>query len=241
VELAPHPIDIDLGAFLDADDEGHLQLRKQGEQGHIGKATVGRHPDPSASNHADHPAQDPPNPRQLIALHAPFQHRRVIRPPVDGYGSPTDNERDNQQVLIGFSRPVDGQPHGTLGGQLDEGLQQHGIGQVPWLKPLIVQQPRQAFGRGFLIAKVAGQLRLTARLLVNDRGNKVTQPFALMTVCPRQHIRDILVKASSRRVLSFHSPRLSQGHMPWLLVTYKKCPDMSLLSRVDLLLKWRRV
>ena len=43
-----------------------------------------------------------------------------------------------------------------VAGQLREGLQEHGIGQVPRLQPLVVQQARQAFDRGFLVAQAAG-------------------------------------------------------------------------------------
>jgi hypothetical protein len=96
-----------------------------------------------------------------------------------------------------------------MGRELDEGLQEHRIGQVPWLQALIVQQARQPLRRGFLIAKAASQLGLTAGLLVNKGLHKVPNGFALMAMCPGQHILDIMVETSSRRVLSFHLPRLA--------------------------------
>src|SRR5439155_19926422 len=40
-----------------------------------------------------------------------------------------------------------------------------------------------------------------------------------MTVCPRQHKRDIIAQTSRLRVLRCHTQRLSQELSPWLLVT----------------------
>ena len=96
-----------------------------------------------------------------------------------------------------------------MGRELDERLQQDGVRQVPGLQSFIVEQPRLAPGRGLRIAKAAGQLGLTARLLVNHGLHKVPDAFALMAMCPGQHILDIMVQTSSRRVLSFHIPRLA--------------------------------
>src|SRR2546427_10944147 len=62
-------------------------------------------------------------------------------------------------------------------------------------------------------------LGLTGRLLLNDRRDEVTDRFELMTVCPRQHKRDIIAQTSRLRVLRCHTQRLSQELSPWLLVT----------------------
>jgi hypothetical protein len=82
--------------------------------------------------------------------------------------------------------------------ELDEGLQEDGVSQVPGFQALVMEQPRQAFGRRLLIAKAAGQLGLTASLLVNDGRYKVPDGFALMALCPGQHRHDIIVETSSR-------------------------------------------
>src|SRR5712691_5032117 len=63
------------------------------------------------------------------------------------------------------------------------------------------------------------QLGLTGRLLLNERRDEVTDRFELMTMCPRQHKRDIIAQTSRLRVLRCHTPRLSQELSPWLLVT----------------------
>ena len=96
-----------------------------------------------------------------------------------------------------------------MGWKLDEGLQEDGVSQVPWLQPCVVEQPRQALGRRLLIAKAAGQLSLAAGLLVNDRVHKVPDGFALMAMGPGQHLHNIIIETSSRRVWSFHIPRLA--------------------------------
>ena len=43
-----------------------------------------------------------------------------------------------------FDGPVDGQPDWPMGRELDEGLQEDSVRQVPRLQPCVVEQPRQA-------------------------------------------------------------------------------------------------
>jgi hypothetical protein len=88
-----------------------------------------------------------------------------------------------------------------MSGQLAQGLEEHGIGQVVWFQALVVEQARQTFRCRFLVAKSARQLGLTAALLVNNRRDKVAKGFALMPVCSGQHRHDIVVETSSPRVL----------------------------------------
>jgi hypothetical protein len=112
-------------------------------------------------------------------------------------------------MLLPFDSPVNGQPDWTMGRELDEGLQEDGVSQVPWLQPCVVEQPRQALGRRLLIPKAAGQLGLTAGLLSNNGLDKAPDGFALMPMCPGQHLHNIIIETSSRRVLSFHIPRFA--------------------------------
>ena len=184
VELPPHACDTELGALLHADHERHPQVGQQREQRRIGEAPIRRDPHPTASDLADDARHGSANHRACIALHAAFEHRRIIGPPIEGYSAPAHNERDDQQMLVPFDRPVDGKAYWPMSRELDEGLQEHRIRQVAWLQPFVVEQPRQAFGRRFLIAKAAGQLGLAAGLLVNDRVYKVPNGFALMAMSP---------------------------------------------------------
>src|SRR5713101_9122684 len=77
-------------------------------------------------------------------------------------------------------------------------------------QPLVRQQAREAFDRRLLIAQAAGQLGLVAGLFLNDRVHKDRNPFELLPMCPGQHGRDLLLEASSPRVLVWHTPRLSR-------------------------------
>src|SRR5229473_6111582 len=73
-----------------------------------------------------------------------------------------------------------------------------------------MQQARQAFDRRLLVTQAAGQLGLGAGLFLNDRVHKGRDPFELMPMCPGEYVRDILLEASSPRVLGCHNPRLSR-------------------------------
>jgi hypothetical protein len=83
--------------------------------------------------------------------------------------------------------------------ELDQRLQEDGIRPVPGLEPFVVEQPRQALGRRLLIPKAAGQLGLTAGLLVNNGLHNIPDGFALMAMGPGQHIHNIIIETSSRR------------------------------------------
>src|SRR5262249_61881369 len=97
-----------------------------------------RPPPPPAPSLVEAPRHAPPNPREFIALHPTFEYRRIIGAPVDGHSPPAHDERDDQQVLVPFDRPIDGQPDGAMRRELDKGLEQHGIGAMAWLQPFIM-------------------------------------------------------------------------------------------------------
>ena len=113
-------------------------------------------------------------------------------------------------MLLPFNRPVEGQAHFAFRWQLPQCLRQHGVGQAVRSQPRVMQQTRQAFERRLLIAQAAGQLGLGAGLFLNNRAHKGRNPFELMPMCPGEHLRYILLKASSPRVLVCHNPRLSR-------------------------------
>jgi hypothetical protein len=89
-------------------------------------------------------------------------------------------------MLVPCDRPIDGQADRALPWQLTPGWQEYSCGQVTRIKARIMEQARQAFGRGFLVAEATGQLGLTARLLVNNRLHKISDGFVLMAMCPGQ-------------------------------------------------------
>src|SRR5262249_55226044 len=145
----------------------------------------------------------------FIALHAAFAHRGVIGPPRDGHGAPAHEQRSNPQVRVPFDGPGNGQPAGAVGRELDEGLQEDGGSQGPGLQPFVVEQPRPALGRRLLMPKAAGPWGLTAGLLGNNSRYKVPDALALMAMCPGQHIHNIMIEPSRRRVWRSHTSRLA--------------------------------
>jgi hypothetical protein len=58
-----------------------------------------------------------------------------------------------------------------------------------------MNEPRQSFGRCFLVAEGTGQLRLIAGLLLSDRDYKGSDRLDLMTMCARPQISDIVNSA----------------------------------------------
>ena len=84
--------------------------------------------------------------------------------------------------------------------ELDKCLQEDGLRQVPGLQPFVVEQPRPALGRRLLLPKAAGQLGLTAGLLVKNGWHKIPDGLALMAMGPGQHIPNIIIETRSRRV-----------------------------------------
>jgi hypothetical protein len=88
-------------------------------------------------------------------------------------------------------------------------VEQHRIGQVPRLQTRVMHQARQPLRGGFLMAKAAGQLGLTAGLLGDDCPHEIPDAFALMAMCPGQPLSDRIVETNRRRVLSSHIPRLA--------------------------------
>src|SRR5437762_8595985 len=63
------------------------------------------------------------------------------------------------------------------------------------------------------------QLCMRGIMLLNERRDEVIDRFELMTVCPRQHKRDIIAQTSRLRVVRCHTQRFSQELSPGLLVT----------------------
>jgi hypothetical protein len=173
-----------------AGDQGpqgiHLHVGQQGAQRHIGEPTVCRHVHPTTAYLPEDARHGPAKHREFIALHAAFAHRRIIGAPRDGHGAPAHNQRDDEQMPVSFDGPVEGQPARAMRRELDKGVQQDGVSQVPGLQSCVVEQPRPALGRCLLIAKATGQLGLTAGLLGNNGPYKVPDGFTLMAMCPGQ-------------------------------------------------------
>jgi len=111
-----------VSGFFDADHERHPQVGQQGEQRHIGEAPICRDPHATASDLPDDARHGSANHREFIALHTTFEYPRIIGAPGDRHGTPAHDERDDQQVLVPFDRPIDGQPDGAMRREWDERL-----------------------------------------------------------------------------------------------------------------------
>ena len=69
------------------------------------------------------------------------------------------------------------------------------IGEVSGLEPCVMNEPRELFGGGFLIALRACQFGLIACLFVNDRKDELGDRLDLMAMRPRHHLFDKLFYA----------------------------------------------
>lgn len=76
----------------------------------------------------------------FVAMHPAFEYILVIGAPVDRDTTPTDDERNNEQVLPVFGRPVDRDAHFAAERHLPQGLMGNAFGQPLRRQPLIVQQ-----------------------------------------------------------------------------------------------------
>lgn len=233
-QLAPLPLPAHFGPALHPDNELATQSGQHVHHGHIRKAPISSDEHPPLPNRALDPREHAPKDGRLIATHPPFQDARVVGAPIDLHCPSACDQRDHQQMLPPFQRPVDGQAHFPRCGQLLQGLGQNRIGQAVRLQPWIMQQARQAFDRSFLIPLAAGQFRLVARLFLQDRAHKGRDPFPLMPMCPGQHFCDIVLEASRPRVLVCHDASLARvptrDYSP---------PNECVLTSVCLVVLWR--
>jgi hypothetical protein len=74
-------------------------------------------------------------------------------------------------------------------------LQAKPFGEGSGLEPWVVNEPRELFGGGLLIALRARQFGLIVRLFVNDRMDELDDRLDLMPMRPRHHLFDNLFHA----------------------------------------------
>src|SRR5262245_10990837 len=99
-------------------------------------------------------------------------------------------------MLVSFARPINRQSYTACARDLiGQDLQAKPFGEVFRLKPWVVNEPRELFGGGFLIALRARQFSLIARLFVNDRKYELGDRLDLMAMRPRRHLFDKLFHA----------------------------------------------
>ncbi len=210
VEFAPLPMPTDFDRAFDANDKPHAQLLEQRKQRFVGKSAISGQPDAPPLDGLKDQLEGPFDDGPFIPMHPALEHRLVVSAPVNRDSAPPDDQRNNEQVLFVFSRPIDGDANFAVRRHLAERLMSNAFGQPFWRQPLIVEQPREPFAGGLLVALRARELRLAAGLFVKNRRDEDRQRLELMRVCPGQGFFDIVMDACQVRV-SFHGRRrLSQ-------------------------------
>jgi hypothetical protein len=98
---------------------------------------------------------------QFIAFRPAFENCLRVGAPEDRHRSVSDDQGDGQQALIIFGRPVDRDPDFASARQLFERLSAEPFGKIHGIQAFVMNQTRQAFHGGFLIALRARQLSLS--------------------------------------------------------------------------------
>ena len=109
LEIAPHSLKEDFGAVFDPDDVFNPQVFKQLRQLHIGKAAICCNAQTATAQTLLEAANDTLDDRHFITPHTSFQDLGRIGPPINRQGAPACHKRDNQQMMVAFNRPINGQ------------------------------------------------------------------------------------------------------------------------------------
>jgi hypothetical protein len=156
IEFAPLSPEADFDTAFDADHKAYAQLLKKRKQRLVCKSAIGREPDATRFDVLKDQCERLFDHGALIQMHPAFEHILVISAPVNRDGASTDNQRDDEQVLLIFGRPVDGKADFTERLDLAQSLMSDAFGQPFRREPLIVNQSRELFAGRFLVALRAG-------------------------------------------------------------------------------------
>src|SRR5215813_992242 len=210
IEFAPLSAEADFDAALDPDHKAHAQLLEKRKQRLVSEPTIRREPDATRLDVLKDQFERSFDHGALIQMHSAFEHILVVSAPVNRDGPSTDYQRDGKQVLLIFGRPINGEADLSEPWDLAERLVRNTFGQPLRREPLVMNQSREPFASGFLIALCARQLRLAAGLFVKNRRDEGCQGVELMPMCPGQGRFDIVVDACQVRVLIHGRTRLLQ-------------------------------
>lgn len=172
VQLAPGATPVDFGAAFDADDKLQVQRGEERKEVAISKAAIRR--DAQARRGEDLPDQMKRSfdDGQFLAFHPSFEDALRRGAPKERDGTPPHDERHDEQVLVAFACPVNREADDPLLRHLAQGLLADRRRKPLGCQPRVMQQARQPFASGFLIALRAGEFGLVAGLLVQDGGDK---------------------------------------------------------------------
>src|SRR5262249_49943650 len=186
IEFAPFPTEADFDTAFDTDHKAHAQLLEKREQRLVCESAIRREPDATRFDGLKDQFERAFDHGAFIEMRPAFEHVLVVSAPVDWDGASPDDQRDGEQVLLIFGRPVNGQADFAETRDLTERLMRDAFGQPFRRELLVVNQPRESFASGFLVALRAGEFRLAAGLLVKNRRDEGRQGVELMPVCPGQ-------------------------------------------------------
>ncbi len=114
-------------------------------------------------------------------------------------------------MLIIFGGPINGQAHFAASRDLiGQDLQAKPFGEVLGLEPWIVNQARELFHGGLLIALCTGQFGLATGLFVNDRKYELGDRLDLVAVRPGHHLFDKLCDACRLNLCCHSANRITQ-------------------------------
>jgi len=108
-----------------------MQLLEQCEQRFVGKPAVSRQPDTAWADVLKDQLKRSFDNGSLVAVHPSFEHALLISAPVNGNRAPTDGQRNDEQVLVVFSCPINGEADFTKGRNLAQRLVRDTFGQPP--------------------------------------------------------------------------------------------------------------
>src|SRR5262249_8854231 len=157
IEFAPRRAEADLDTAFDADHEAHAELLEKRKQWLVGKSTIGCEPHPLGPDGLKDQLERPFDDSAFIEMHPALERVLVVGAPIDWDGASPDDQRDSEQVLRAFARPVHGQTDFAERRDLAERLMRDAFRQPFRREPLVVNQPRETFASGFLFALSARQ------------------------------------------------------------------------------------
>ena len=111
IEFDPLTLITHLGRALDADDVFDPESVQQLEEIVIGKTTIGRQPNPKRLDVVKDQLEGVFDHRQFVTFHPAFERRLLVGSPEDRDRSQSDLERDDQQMRVIFSGPIDREPN----------------------------------------------------------------------------------------------------------------------------------
>lgn len=109
VEFAPLSVAPDFDIAFDADDEVDLPFSEQSEQIVIREAAIRRQPQASGFDASKDQLESPLDDGQFITFHSAFEHALRVSLPKDRQRASPDDQRNDEQMLIVFGGPINGQ------------------------------------------------------------------------------------------------------------------------------------